>query len=147
MRRLITDLDEVPVDQRNCIWLSFTDARWRERIMDWDQTAARQVANLRVAMADHLGDGPWKSLVARLRHVSPDFEDLWGRHVVRGVEYAALRRITHPDLGRLEFTVSNTWVSRDSATRLQVFLPVDARTRSRLAALSVDGLSTSALPG
>jgi transcriptional regulator with XRE-family HTH domain len=77
MRHLITDLDEVPAEERNCIWLSFTDDRWRQRIMDWDQSAARQVANLRVAMADHLGDRPWTSLVERLNDASPEFANLW----------------------------------------------------------------------
>jgi transcriptional regulator with XRE-family HTH domain len=136
MRHLITDLDEVPLAERNCIWLSFTDARWRQRIVDWEKSVERQVANLRVAMADHLDDGLWKSLVGRLGTTSPDFADLWGRHVVRDVEYAALRRIAHPGLGLLEFTVSNTWVARSSATRLQVFLPADARTGSLVTTLS-----------
>jgi hypothetical protein len=135
MRWLIADLDEVPLDDRNCIWLSFTDPRWRQRIADWDQTAARQVANLRMAMAAHLDDASWTSLVTRLHNASPHFADLWRRHAVHGVEYTSLRRITHPELGHLDFTVSNTWISRESATRLQVFVPVDARTRSRLTVL------------
>jgi len=69
MRRLITDLDEVPVAQRNCVWLTFAEPRWRERVVDWEQAAARQVANLRVAMAEHVDDGRWKALVSRLRGV------------------------------------------------------------------------------
>lgn len=56
LRLLLTDLDDVPRDQRNCVWLTFTHPAWRESIVNWEATAARMVANLRVAMADHVGD-------------------------------------------------------------------------------------------
>jgi len=135
MRLLITDLDEVPMAQRNCVWLNFAEPRWRERVVDWEQAAARQVANLRVAMAQHIGDGPWTALVARLRGVSPEFAELWDRHSVRGVDAGVLRQIDNPAVGRMTFTVSNTWVAPGSTTRLQVLLPADSDTLKRLTAL------------
>lgn len=135
MRLLITDLDEVPIAQRNCVWLTFTEPAWRERIVDWEQAAARQVANLRVAMAQHVGDDRWKALVSRLRAASPEFAALWDRHTVRGVDAGVQRRIDNPAVGRMTFTVSNTWVAPGSTTRLQVLLPADPQTVERLTAL------------
>ncbi|WP_019068260.1 helix-turn-helix transcriptional regulator [Streptomyces hokutonensis] len=138
MRLLITDLDEVPIAQRNCVWLTFTEPRWRERVVDWEQAAARQVANLRVAMAEHVDDGRWKALVSRLRAESPEFAELWDRHSVRGVDAGVPRRIDHPEVGRMTFTVSNTWVAPGSTTRLQVLLPADPDTDERLTRLVAD---------
>ncbi|WP_405995300.1 helix-turn-helix transcriptional regulator [Streptomyces sp. NBC_00986] len=138
MRLLITDLDEVPIAQRNCVWLTFTEPRWRERVVDWEQVAARQVANLRVAMAEHVDDGRWKALVSRLRAESSEFADLWDRHSVRDVDAGVLRRIDNPAIGRMTFTVSNTWVAPNSTTRLQVLLPADPDTVERLTRLVAD---------
>jgi len=45
-----------------------------------------------------------------------------------------LRRIDNPAVGRMTFTVSNTWVAPGSTTRLQVLLPANHDT--------VEGLST-----
>ncbi|WP_329545095.1 helix-turn-helix transcriptional regulator [Streptomyces sp. NBC_01356] len=138
MRLLITDLDEVPIAQRNCVWLTFTEPRWRERVGDWEQAAARQVANLRVAMAEHVDDGRWKALVSRLRAESSEFAELWDRHSVRGVDAGVLRQIDNPAVGRMTFTVSNTWVAPGSTTRLQVLLPADPHTVERLTRLVAD---------
>jgi len=138
MRLLITDLDEVPIAQRNCLWLSFSEPRWREHIVDWEHVAARQVANLRVAMAQHVDDGRWKALVARLRAVSREFAELWDRHSVREVNAAGLRQIDNPIVGRMTFTVCNTWVAPGSTTRLQVLLPTDPHTLERLTTLVAD---------
>jgi len=138
MRLLIGDLDEVPIARRNCVWLTFTEPSWRERLVDWEQAATLQVANLRVAMAQHVGDGRWKALVSQLRAASPEFAELWDRHTVRGVDAGVLRRIDNPAVGRMTFTVSNTWVAPGSTTRLQVLLPADPRTLERLTALVAD---------
>ncbi len=138
MRLLITDLDEVPIAQRNCVWLTFTEPRWRERVVDWEQAAARQVANLRVAIAEHVDDGRWKALVSRLRAESSEFAELWDRHSVRGVDAGVPRQIDNPAVGRMTFTVSNTWVAPGSTTRLQVLLPADPHTVERLTRLVAD---------
>ncbi|WP_405969230.1 helix-turn-helix transcriptional regulator [Streptomyces sp. NBC_00988] len=138
MRLLITDLDKVPIAQRNCVWLTFTEPRWRERVADWEQAAARQVANLRVAMAEHVDDSRWKALVSRLRAESSEFAELWDRHSVRGVDAGVPRQIDNPAVGRMTFTVSNTWVAPGSTTRLQVLLPADPDTVERLTRLVAD---------
>ena len=135
LRLLLTDLDYVPRDQRNCVWLAFTNPAWREIIVNWEATAARMVANLRAAMADHVGDPLWRNLVSRLRAVSPEFADLWDRHTVAQVEDSGVRTIRNPIVGELHFEVSNTWLAPRSGHRLQVFTPADSETERRLARL------------
>jgi MmyB-like transcription regulator ligand binding domain len=89
-------------------------------------------------MAQHVDDGRWNALVARLRAVSPEFAELWDRHSVREVNAAGLRQIDNPIVGRMTFTVSNTWVAPGSTTRLQVLLPTDPHTLERLTSLVAD---------
>ena len=135
LRLFLTDLDDVPRDQRNCVWLAFTNPAWREIIVNWEATAARMVANLRAAMADHVGDPLWRNLVSRLRAVSPEFAELWDRHTVAQVEDSGVRTIRNPIVGELHFEVSNTWLAPWSGHRLQVFTPADSETELRLARL------------
>ncbi|GHD76402.1 DNA-binding protein [Streptomyces mirabilis] len=135
LRLLLTDLDDVRRDQRNCVWLTFTHPAWRESIVNWEATAARMVANLRVAMADHVGDPLWRNLVSRLRAVSPEFAELWDRHTIAQVEDSGVRTIRNAIVGELHFEVSNTWLAPRSGHRLQVFAPADSETERRLASL------------
>jgi transcriptional regulator with XRE-family HTH domain len=135
MRWLVSDLDLVPRDQRNCVWLVFTDPGWRRSIVDWEATAERMVANLRVAMADHVGEAPWRHLVSRLQAVSPEFAELWERHAVAQVADSGTRTILNAIVGELHFEVSNTWLAPRSGHRLQVFTPADAETGRRLSRL------------
>jgi transcriptional regulator with XRE-family HTH domain len=139
--RLVTDLDELPVEDRNCMWLAFTDPHWKKQIVDWDDAAARMVANLRVLMADHVGDAGWKSFIARLRAESPEFAELWARHEVRGIENKA-KKFRHPQVGLMKFEVTNTWLAPQAGRRMLVYVPADAETERRVERLvQVDSCS------
>ncbi|HZC72891.1 MAG TPA: helix-turn-helix transcriptional regulator [Jatrophihabitans sp.] len=127
---LLTNFDELPIDDRNCMWLSFTDPLWKKVVVDWEDMAARMVANLRVLMADHVGDSTWKSFIARLRAASPEFADMWARHEVRGIENKT-KRFRHPVVGLLKFDVTNTWLAPSSGRRMLVYTPSDAETARR----------------
>jgi hypothetical protein len=133
--RLIGNLDEVPLEQRNWPWLSFTDPRWRNAIVDWDDATARVTANLRGLMAEHVSEPAWKSLVARLRASSPEFAELWARHDVRGIENKC-KRYKQVDVGLLRLELNNTWLAPRPGIRMLVYTPADAETRRRLERLA-----------
>jgi transcriptional regulator with XRE-family HTH domain len=128
---IITDFDQIAVEDRNCMWLAFTDPLWKKRLADWDDATSRMVANLRVLMADHVGDANWKSFIARLRAASPEFADKWARHEVRGIEDKA-KRFRHPEVGLLKFDVTNTWLAPRAGRRLLVYVPSDPETEKRI---------------
>lgn len=133
-RNLIVDFDALAVDERNCMWLTFTDPRWRKRVVDWEESAAKMVANLRGAMADHVGDATWKAFVARLQAASPEFAELWARHEVRAIADKP-KRLRHPDVGMMRFQVTNTWLGPRSSRRMLVYVPADAETERRVRTL------------
>jgi transcriptional regulator with XRE-family HTH domain len=129
--RLIDDLDAVPRQDRNCMWLCFTDPAWRKALLDWEDGATRMVANLRWLMADHVAEPSWKSLVKRLRAASPEFAELWERHEVRSIENKT-KHVRNPLVGELRLDVMNTWLSPHPGTRLHVYSPTDQTTEQRL---------------
>jgi transcriptional regulator with XRE-family HTH domain len=141
-RFLVADLETVPASERNCMWLAFTDPAWRKQIVDWDETVERMVANLRVMLAEHVGDATWKSFVARLRAASPEFGALWDRHEVRSIENKP-KRFRHPDVGMLRFEATNTWLAPRAGRRMIVYVPTDAQTEQRLRTLLAGALTCS----
>ena len=125
------DLDSVPVEDRNYLWLAFTDPDWRKVMVDWDEAVAMMVAEYRAAMAQHLDEPAWKTLVARLHHVSPEFTAVWERHDVQVVE-GRRKRALHPTAGLLTLEYTNLWLGQRLGTRIVAFTPADEMTRARL---------------
>jgi transcriptional regulator with XRE-family HTH domain len=128
------DLETIPSEDRNVLWLTFTDPQWRDVIVDWDDIVGRMVAEYRAAMAEHLDEPAWKTLVARLHRASPEFTAVWERHDVQGVE-SRTKRARHPKAGLLRLDYTNLWLEQRLGTRIVAFTPADDRTRRRLEGL------------
>ena len=103
--------------------------------MEWEHTVHRLVAQYRQAMADHVGEPSWKSLVKRLRAASPEFAELWERHEVRSIENKT-KRMHNPLVGELRLEVMNAWLSPQPGRRLHVYTPADGTTLQRLHGLA-----------
>ena len=125
------DLDGIPDEDRNCIWLAFTEPEWRKVIVDWDDVAARMVGEYRAAMAEHLDDPSWHAFLERLRDASPEFASRWERHDVRRME-SSRKRVRHPELGLLMLDYTNLWLDPSLGARVTAFTPADERTAARL---------------
>ena len=128
------NLDSHSPEDRNYLWLAFTDPEWRKVIVDWDEAVANMVAEYRAAMAHHLDEPAWKGLVARLHRVSPEFTEVWDRHDVQAVE-GRRKRALHPTAGLLTFEYTNLWLGQRLGTRIMALTPADDLTRKRLEAL------------
>jgi transcriptional regulator with XRE-family HTH domain len=127
-------LDTIPLEDRNALWLIFTDPHWRRAVLDWEDAAARMVAQYRAAMAEHVADPSWKALVARLLRASPEFTEVWERHDVR-VPESRVKRFRHPTAGLLVFDFTYLWLDQRLGTRIVTYTPSDDRTRRRLDSL------------
>jgi transcriptional regulator with XRE-family HTH domain len=125
------DLDAMPVEDRNMLWLAFTDPEIQEAIVDREEVLGRLVAEYRAAMAEHLDEPAWKELVARLQHASPEFTAFWERHDVQGAE-SRTKRALHPTAGLLLLDYTNLWLGDPHGSRIVAFTPSDERTRERL---------------
>jgi hypothetical protein len=119
---LMGDLDSLRYEDRNSLWLLFTNPQFQTTLPEWDKSARRMVAQYRAAMADHVGEGVWKCLVRRLQEASPYFAELWTRHDVAGPENVT-KRINHPQLGALQFSFTNLWLTQQLGVRLVTYTP------------------------
>jgi hypothetical protein len=128
------DLEAIPLEERNILWLVFTDPSWRRTIVDWDESAGNLVAEYRAGMAEHLDEPAWKLLVARLQHASAEFTSFWDRHDVQLVE-SRTKRARHPTAGLLTFVYTHLWLGQRLGTRITAFTPADERTRRKLETL------------
>jgi MmyB-like transcription regulator ligand binding domain/Helix-turn-helix domain len=128
---LIEDLDKLPFEDRNALWLCFTNPAWRARMIDWDDATRRMVAEFRAAMAEHVGEPAWKCLVNRLSKASSEFADLWERHDIAAPENRT-KRFLHPEVGLLRLDFTNLWLGQRLGTRMIAYTPADEQTRARL---------------
>jgi transcriptional regulator with XRE-family HTH domain len=127
------EIEGIPVEDRNLLWLAFTHPEWQAVIVDWDDVG-QLVAEYRSAMAEHLDDPAWKTLVERLQRASPEFSAYWDRHDVQRVE-SRRKRARHPTAGLLHFDYTNLWVGQQVDTRIVAYSPADKRTCDRLESL------------
>ena len=125
---LVGDLRELPVEERNLMWLAFTPSRFREVLIDYRTERIGMVARFRAAMADHSAEPAWKALLARLRKASPDFEEEWQRHEVMGPGNG-IKRFLVPGVGLLRCSYTNFWLGPRLGTRLVSYTPLDDETR------------------
>jgi transcriptional regulator with XRE-family HTH domain len=132
---LIGDLDALPFEQRNTLWLAFMSSTMRAALPDYERARHRLVAMYRAAMADHVGEPAWKCLVKRLQDASPEFAELWQRHDI-AIPENLTKRFRHPQLGALQFSYTNLWLSQRLGVRLVTYTPDDPETEAVLAQTS-----------
>jgi transcriptional regulator with XRE-family HTH domain len=134
--RLISDLREIPPEDRNTLWLGFTNPAWRQAMVEWEDGMSRMVAQYRLNMADHVGEPQWKDLVRRLSEASPEFVDMWSRRDVQGVENRT-KLVMNSHVGLLRLDHTSYWIGPRSGTRVVVYTPLDEEARRRLEKLAL----------
>ncbi|MEU6864548.1 helix-turn-helix transcriptional regulator [Streptomyces sp. NPDC046876] len=132
--RLLCDLDALAPEDRNCLWLSFTNPGWRAAVADPEELMRTMVAKFRASMAEHLADPAWKGLVARLEAESAEFRELWARHEVVG-QGSRAKYIRNAQVGLLHLEHTNMWIGPAAGPRLVTYVPLDEETRERLEVL------------
>lgn len=74
--------DNHPPEQRNLLWLLFTDPALRERFVDWQDQAPRMLSSFRRDYARATQEADIQMLVNELQKISPEFDVWWHRHEV-----------------------------------------------------------------
>ncbi|GHB56610.1 DNA-binding protein [Streptomyces cirratus] len=129
--RLLCDLDRVAPEDRNCMWLAFTDPDWRDAVVELPESNRLMAAKFRASMAEHLAEPAWKALLARLETASPEFREVWARHEVVG-QGGKSKYIRNRHVGLLHLEHTNLWLGPAAGPRLVTYVPLDEETRGRL---------------
>ncbi|MEU8779574.1 helix-turn-helix transcriptional regulator [Streptomyces sp. NPDC048606] len=143
--RLLGDLAQTPPEDRNIMWLAFTDPGWRAALVDLPGALRTMAAKFRAAMAEHLAEPAWKTLLARLEAASPEFREVWARHEVVGPG-ARSKYIRNPYVGLLHLEHTSLWLGPASGPRMVTYAPLDEETRERLRRLEELSTDTPAPP-
>jgi transcriptional regulator with XRE-family HTH domain len=119
------DFEQAPANERNMLWLVFTNSKLRALIVDWPTRAKDTLARFRADYGRHAGDAHFVQLVDRLKSVSPEFAQWWPRHDILPMTEGR-NAYDHPKVGRM--IVENTMFSvvDNPELRLVVFLPAGA---------------------
>ncbi|RII17235.1 hypothetical protein DSC45_13810 [Streptomyces sp. YIM 130001] len=140
--RLLCDLDAVPPEDRNCLWLAFTNEEWRSSLAQREETVRQMAGKFRAAMAGHLAEPAWKTLVGRLEKASPEFRELWDRHEVVAATGARSKHFVNALVGPLHLSHTSLWLGPSAGPRLVTYVPVDDESRAgveKLHALVTEG--------
>jgi len=140
---MITDLAALPFEDRNILWLHLTDPTWQRAVVERDHALASCVAMLRSAMAEHVAEPAWKSLVHRLSERSPEFVELWERRDVQSPQNR-VKTLINDRVGPLRLDHTSLWFGPNLGVRMVTYTPADAETRSRLDALHAGRASAGA---
>jgi transcriptional regulator with XRE-family HTH domain len=119
------DFEQVQVNERNMLWLAFTNSALRSLLVDWPTRAKDTLARFRADYGRHAGDAHFVQLVERLKSVSPEFAEWWPRHDILPMTEG--RNVyDHPQVGQM--IVENTMFSvvDNPELRLLVFLATTA---------------------
>ncbi|MEU0040102.1 MULTISPECIES: helix-turn-helix transcriptional regulator [unclassified Streptomyces] len=131
-RLMMSDLDAVAPEDRNCMVLVYTHEEWRRSIVLLDETMRMMAAKLRASMAGHLGEPAWKMLVKRLRTESAEFREIWERYEVFGGARSKTKQFLNPYVGLLTLDHTDLWLAPDMGARMVTYAPTDEASREGL---------------
>ncbi len=98
--RLYPGVAAAAPEDRNLLWLVFTDPAVRALLGDWATDSRRFLTQFRAEVGPRLTDPEVVDLVGRLEARSPHFREGWASHDVDRFS-SGERRFEHPDVGTL----------------------------------------------
>jgi transcriptional regulator with XRE-family HTH domain len=89
-------------DDRNLLRYMFLEPAARSLVVNWEERAARLLAEFRLEQGRHLDDAEMNALIAELTQRNDFFRAAWDQQIVVGRE-GGVRTFTHPTRGLLCF--------------------------------------------
>lgn len=133
--RLLLDLDTLPPEHRNAMWLCLMHPRIREFYVDRERVLREGVAHLRSAWATHPEDRALSGLIAELLSGNKEFARLWGEREIRPGGRGD-KQMCHPEVGPITVRFEVLAPLQDPDQRLLIFRAADEDSRSALERLS-----------
>ncbi|GAJ25583.1 hypothetical protein JCM15457_453 [Liquorilactobacillus sucicola DSM 21376 = JCM 15457] len=122
-RVALIDFDAINVEDRNCVWLMFTNSHYKKRFDNWENQAQGLVARFRAECSKYIED-PWVTeFVQKLKKESSDFSKWWSMHNVEQ-ERENYKVFNHPTAGKLTFEHTSFFVADNMNLKLFINAPV-----------------------
>ncbi|MFE6691433.1 helix-turn-helix transcriptional regulator [Streptomyces sp. NPDC057743] len=128
---LIGDPGQLAPDERNLLWLVFTDPTMRTLLADWEGQARDLVAQFRADAGERFGDPRVARLTKELAARSEEFATWWEAHHLADLG-SSRRTFHHPRAGDLTFDYAKLAALDAPGVKLFVCMPGDERTQRSL---------------
>ncbi|PKK87731.1 MAG: hypothetical protein CVV64_21660 [Candidatus Wallbacteria bacterium HGW-Wallbacteria-1] len=117
------DFDSMNDRDRNIVWAMFTDCKYKELFVDWERHAKGMVGRFRSTSGKYIEDFWFAQFIEELKTRSPEFDLWWSLHEIQnnGEQY---KQLNHPQVGQLDFEISNFDVADHSNLKMAVHVPM-----------------------
>ena len=133
--RLYPGVADLAADDRNLLWVVFTDPAVRELLGDWGADSRRFLTQFRAEVGPRLADPAVVDLVTRLQAASPAFREGWASHDVDRFT-STERRFEHPEVGGLVLEHHQLTPADAPGLQLVVYTAAEADSAAKLARLA-----------
>lgn len=116
------DFADVPPAARNVVWLTFTDSRLRDTMVDWETDARRLIARFRADYSKVSNDTALRQMLTRLDAESADFRRLWHAHDVYE-KGDGMRLVAVPEVGVVEFDYTIAKIGEADQIKAVIYVP------------------------
>jgi len=117
------DFTKMNVRERNIVWAMFTDDKYKQLLVDWNQYAKRLLGRFRATCGQYIEDAWLVQFINDLKMQSTEFNLWWPLHEVESSS-EKYKQLNHPTAGILDFEVSNFDLSDHSGLKLIVHVPL-----------------------
>ncbi|MCS2608563.1 helix-turn-helix transcriptional regulator [Halomonas dongshanensis] len=118
-----------PAQERNLLWLLFTDERVRALFDPWEAQVKQMLGSFKRDAANAFDDAPFQSLIALLKNVSPDFARWWPSQDIDG-PCLGVRHLRLPGAGVIDVDHTSLITDADRHLRLVYYAPRGAAFRA-----------------
>ena len=125
------DLDELPDEQRNGLWLCLLHPAMRDFYLDRERIIRESIADLRAAWAAHPDDTALSDMLTTLTTRSEEFARMWEQHDVQ-VRGRGYKRMLHPTAGPVTVQFEVLCSLEDPDQRLVIYRAADEASQSAL---------------
>ncbi|MGO3855732.1 MAG: helix-turn-helix transcriptional regulator [Glutamicibacter arilaitensis] len=109
-------------EDRNLLWLVFTDAQLREMLPDWEVQSRGFVGSFRAETRGWLSPSGESGIVARVSAASPEFAAIWNERDVAGFQTGE-RVFRHPTKGLTRYEQHNLTPTEATDLTLLMYTP------------------------
>ncbi len=126
----------MPIEERNIVYLIFTNEEYRRRSADWEGVAQRVLAQFRASSSQYHHDTRFGALITELQQRSPEFASWWSQHKVQGRQNGR-KEFLHPKVGSLVLEHSTFQIDGSPGLKMVVYLPACEETARKIEQLSL----------
>jgi transcriptional regulator with XRE-family HTH domain len=137
MAAVFSEYQKIKPGERNLLRHLLTDERYQGDLDEYRRIARRVIAKFRIDYSHAPEDSAMNALIRELSDACEIFAELWAESEVADRSHG-INSWTHPKLGGITFEHTSYIPEGSPDLRLVIFIPENAESRAKLAALQRD---------